>query len=70
MSGGFRGFGHEEHEALRTDANGLLGPGRQTLREAENGRSVGCGEGVEVGEGGGDFAVTVLHVDYHKVVAG
>lgn len=65
-----RVFNHGEHDPLWARIEGLLGPHGGGLRQAENGRSQGSGEGAEAVQSLGDAAVAVLHVDDDEIVAG
>lgn len=68
--GGGSRVNHGEHDALGAEVEGFLRPGGGEIREAEDGGSAGDGESAEAGEGVGDAAGAVLHVDDDVVVAG
>ena len=51
------------------EIEGLLGPTRASLRESEDRRSLGGGEGSEAVQSFGDTTGTVLHVEDDEVVA-
>ena len=66
----FGGLDHGEHDPLWAQVEGLLGPSGGALWDTEDRGGAGGGECVEAGEGVGDPAVAVLHVDHDEVVAG
>ena len=69
LFGHFRAFDHRKHDSLWAEIQGFFGPCSGGLREAEDGRSTGGGEGVEARKGGGDSTVAVFHVDDDEVVS-